>query len=94
MRHIAQQSSYLIACRYDIGEKMWMFVPFSLEESLREQPYKVDSILEIEIEASAKISLLDELAKMNINHHTLYRDEDSLIKKMKFDFLKNERRKA
>ena len=73
---------------------MWMFVPFSLEESLREQPYKVDSILEIEIEASAKISLLDELAKMNINHHTLYRDEDSLIKKMKFDFLKNERRKA
>lgn len=94
LRHVVQQSSYLIACRYDIGKKIWMFVPFSLDEGLREQPSKVDSVLQIEIKASAKICFLDELAKMNINHHTLYRDEDSLIKKLKFDFLKIQRRLA
>ena len=69
-----------------------MFVPFDLEQNLRDSSVKENSVLEIEIEASAKMELLQELNKMNINHFTLYRDEDSLVKKMKFDFLQKQRR--
>ena len=69
-----------------------MFVPFDLEQNLRDSSVKENSVLEIEIEASAKMELLQELNKMNINHFTLYRDEDSLVKKMKFDFLQKQMR--
>ena len=88
-RHIAQQSEYLIACCFSSDK--WMFVPFNLEQNLQDSSVKENSVLEIEVEASAKMELLQELNKMNINHFTLYRDEDSLMKKMKFDFLQKQR---
>ena len=47
------------------------------------------SYFEIEIDGCAKKQILAELYKMNINHYTLYLDEDSLIKKLKYEFLKN-----
>ncbi len=88
LRHLTQQSEYLIACCFDLDKNEWKFVPFDLEGSLKDACQESESILEIRIPASVKVNLLKELDKMNINHYTLYRDEDSLMKKMKFDFLK------
>ncbi|WP_294961186.1 FRG domain-containing protein [uncultured Fibrobacter sp.] len=87
LRHLTQQSEYLVACCYDLDKREWKFVPFDLEGCLKEASQESNSILEIQIPASVKGNLLKELDKMNINHYTLYRDEDSLMKKMKFDFL-------
>ena len=44
-------------------------------------------IFEIVIDGAAKKEIMAELAKMNINHYTLYLDEDSLIRKLKCEFL-------
>ena len=89
-RHIFQQSEYLIACRFSDG--FWSFAPFMSADCWLNQEIRSESFLEIDISASAKIELLRELAKMNINHFTLYRDEDSLMKKLTFDFLQNQKR--
>ena len=82
-RHIVQQSEYLVTTRFDTKEEMWFFDPFSLSSE------KLSSYIEIEIDASAKADLLNELDKMNINHYTLYQDEDSLMRKLQFEFLQN-----
>lgn len=89
-RHIVQQSEYLLACCYCCYSNTWMFVPFGLENSLKDSSIKKKSVFEIKIAAFAKKALLQELDKMNINHFTLYRDEDSLMKKMKFEFLQQQ----
>ena len=90
LRHISQQSEYLIACRF--GDGGWSCVPFSSANCWQNQEMRKESFFEVEISASAKDDLLRELAKMNINHFTLYRDEDSLMKKLTFDFLQNQKR--
>ena len=46
-----------------------------------------EKIFEIEIDDNAKKEILAELYKMNVNHYTLYLDEDSLIRKLKYEFL-------
>lgn len=99
-RHIAQQSEYLIALKFERVEDHceWLFVPFSsfLEwnNSFCSQGYDEDysepqSFFEIEISGGAKKEILAELYKMNINHYTLYLDEDSLIRKLKYEFLQS-----
>ena len=87
-RHIVQQSEYLVGCRYDSYRKEWLFIPFSSCIGCSKNESE-SQFLELEIAASAKVDLLHELNKMNINHYTLYRDEDSLIKKLQFDFSQN-----
>ena len=87
-RHIFQKSKYLIACRF--SSRTWSFVPFGSADFMQNQSRDFKSFLRIEIPASAKMNLLKELNKMNINHFTLYRDEDSLMKKLKFDFIQNQ----
>lgn len=89
-RHISQQSEYLVACRYN--DNAWSFVPFESVDFMQNQCVESNSFLKIEIPASKKINMLKELSKMNINHFTLYRDEDSLMKKLTFDFLQNQKR--
>ncbi len=91
-RHVSQQSEYLIACRYGTHDGFWSFVPFASANSLQNQNTRNEFSLEIEISASAKKNLLLELAKMNINHFTLYQDEDSLMKKLTFDFLQRQKK--
>ena len=75
-----------------------LFVPFSsfLEwnNSFRGVDYddgyvEPQSFFEIEIDGGAKKEILAELYKMNINHYTLYLDEDSLIRKLKYEFLQS-----
>ena len=47
--------------------------------------------VEIEIANEAKISIIKELRKMNINRYTMYLDEDSLIRNFADEFsLENE----
>ena len=67
-RHISQQSEYLIACRFSDG--CWSFAPFMSADCWQNQEIGNESFAEIDISASAKIELLRELAKMNINHFT------------------------
>ena len=99
-RHIAQQSEYLLALQFERVEDHceWLFVPFSsfLEwnNSFRGVDYddgyvEPQSFFEIEIDGGAKKEILAELYKMNINHYTLYLDEDSLIRKLKYEFLQS-----
>lgn len=95
-RHIAQQSEYLIPAFFRTGTDCeWMFTSFSnaKKDSLEfgdiwrsEHPDYPQKIYEIEIDASAKKDILLELERMNINHYTLYLNEDALIQKLKFDF--------
>ena len=99
-RHIAQQSEYLLALQFERVEKHceWLFVPFSsfLErensgrcEGWKESNIESQSFFEIVIAGCAKKEILAELYKMNINHYTLYLDEDSLIRKLKYEFLQS-----
>ena len=100
-RHIAQQSEYLLALQFERVKDHyeWAFIPFSsfkewnnstyMEEHCDEDDVESQSYFEIEIDGCAKKQILAELYKMNINHYTLYLDEDSLIKKLKYEFLKN-----
>lgn len=97
-RHIAQQSEYLIPTYYEAGEnRQWHFISF--EQSLQYQkqlkdaskesfPSEPDDVYEIVIDGDSKSKILSELAQMNINHYTLYLDEDALVKKLKMDFLR------
>lgn len=97
-RHIAQQSEYLLTVEFQRVDdhSEWIFVPFS--SFLKwENPYtdegcdgvdvQSQSFFEIEISGCAKSAIMTELSKMNINYYTLYLDEDSLIRKLKYDFL-------
>jgi len=99
-RHIAQQSEYLLALKFERVEEHyeWIFVPFSsfLEwdnsgrcDGWNEGNAESQSFFEIEIAGCAKKEILAELYKMNINHYTLYLDEDSLVRKLKYEFLRN-----
>lgn len=97
-RHIAQQSEYILSAEFKSGKKPeWLFIPFSqaleyekeMDEIISEEGRVVPKkIYEIEIEGSAKKNILAELARMNINHYTLYLNEDALIQKLKYDFLR------
>jgi hypothetical protein len=97
-RHIAQQSEYILSAEFKSGERPeWFFIPFSqaleyekeMDEIISEEGRVVPKkIYEIEIEGSAKKNILAELARMNINHYTLYLNEDALIQKLKYDFLR------
>lgn len=97
-RHIAQQSEYILSAEFKSGERPeWFFIPFSqaleyekeIDEIISEEGRVVPKkIYEIEIEGSAKKNILAELARMNINHCTLYLNEDALIQKLKYDFLR------
>ncbi len=101
-RHIAQQSEYLLTVQFQRinDHSEWLFIPFSsfLEW---ENPYMGEGkdgvnvenqmLFEIEIAGNAKKDIMEELAKMNINYYTLYLDEDSLIRKLKYDFLRRVR---
>lgn len=98
-RHIAQQSEYLLALQFERVKDHyeWAFIPFSsfkewnnstyMEEHCDEDDVESQSYFEIEIDGCAKKQILAELYKMNINHYTLYLDEDSLIKKLKYEFM-------
>lgn len=98
-RHIAQQSEYLLALQFQRVEDHceWFFIPFSSFQEQDNDIYEGEhsdedkaesqSFFEIEIDGCAKKQILAELYKMNINHYTLYLDEDSLIRKLKYDFL-------
>lgn len=97
-RHIAQQSEYLLTARFTNHgkESEWDFVSFSSfvdAYSYLSVDFNADSkaMFEIEIVGMAKKSIMTELAKMNINHYTLYLDEDSLVKKLKYDFLRDQK---
>ncbi len=101
-RHIAQQSEYLLTVQFQRvnDHSEWLFIPFSsfLEW---ENPYMGEGkdginienqmLFEIEIAGDVKKDIMEELAKMNINYYTLYLDEDSLIRKLKYDFLRRVR---
>jgi hypothetical protein len=96
--HIAQQSEYLLTARFTNHgkESEWNFVSFSSfvgAYSYLSVDFNADSkaMFEIEIAGTAKKSIMTELAKMNINHYTLYLDEDSLVKKLKYDFLRDKK---
>lgn len=91
-RHIVQQSEYLLPVQFQKKEynSEWYFVPFSSfwkkeKTCMNEDEQKL--IFEIVIDGAAKKEIMAELAKMNINHYTLYLDEDSLIRKLKCEFL-------
>lgn len=97
-RHVAQQSEYFLAVQFQQMEKdsEWAFVPFSsflnyenLYMGEGDDGVNVESqaLFEIEIAGDAKKNIMADLAKMNINRYTLYLDEDSLIQKLKYDFL-------
>ena len=98
-RHIAQQSEYLLALQFQRVDDHyeWIFVPFSSFKEWNNDTYegvdcdseKVESqsFFEIEIDGCVKKQILAELYRMNINHYTLYLDEDALIRKLKYDFL-------
>ena len=98
-RHIAQQSEYLLALQFEIVDDHheWVIIPFSSFKEWNNNTYTGDhcdeenlesqSYFEIVIDGYAKKQILAELYKMKINHYTLYLDEDSLIKKMKYEFL-------
>lgn len=100
-RHIAQQSEYFVTVQYRRfeGYSEWHFVPF---ESFRGEYFGTQnsddvesctkSFFEIEIAEHAKKEILAELARMNVNRYTLYLDEDSLVQKLKQDFLRRKRR--
>lgn len=99
-RHIAQQSEYLLALQFERVEKHceWLFVPFSSFferensgrcEGWKESNIESQSFFEIEIVGCAKKEIIAELYKMNINHYTLYLDEDSLIRKLRYEFLQS-----
>jgi len=99
-RHIAQQSEYLLALQFQRVEEHyeWIFIPFSSflewDNSGGYDGWDVDNVesqsfFEIEIEGCAKKQILAELYKMNINHYTLYLDEDSLIRKLRYEFLQS-----
>jgi len=97
-RHIAQQSEYLLALQFKIVEKHyeWSFIPFSsfkkhnntyMGKHCDKNKIESQSYFEIVIDGHAKKQILADLYKMNINHYTLYLDEDSLIKKLKYEFM-------
>ncbi|SHH46562.1 FRG domain-containing protein [Fibrobacter sp. UWH9] len=98
-RHIAQQSEYLITAQYGMADKReWFFVPFesfmqqeqSIEEAVIENSGEQEqSYYEIEIDGNSKKDIMAELARMNINHYTLYLSEDALVQKLKHEFLRN-----
>ena len=76
-RHYAQQSQYLISYKYNSADKEWIFISFiecQVNNSFCHPPD------EIEIDFSAKKSIIKDLHVMNINRYTLFLDEDSLIK--------------
>lgn len=97
-RHIAQQSEYLITAQYGIVDKReWFFVPFesfmqyerSIEEAVIENSGEQEqTYYEIEIDGNAKKDIMAELARMNINHYTLYLSEDALVQKLKYEFFR------
>lgn len=98
-RHIAQQSEYLLTVQFKShGESSeWAFVPYSsfmkwtnhcMEDVNGDIDAESQTLVEIEIAGEAKKDIMAELAKMNINRYTLYLDEDSLVQKLKYDYLK------
>ena len=98
-RHIAQQSEYLVTVQFQRREDYseWAFIPFSSfmeEENTLINDADSDAVdekktmYEIEIDGNATKNIMAELAKMNINHYTLYLDEDSLVQKLKYECLR------
>ena len=84
-RHFAQQSQYLIPVIY---EEEWKLIAF--KRVIEDDTNRYDFV-EIEIANEAKMSIIKELRRMNINRYTMYLDEDSLIRNFADEFsLENE----
>lgn len=62
-----------------------------IDKIFSKEYYKSIDYLKPEINSlgCAKKEIIAELYKMNINHYTLYLDEDSLIRKLKYEFLQS-----
>ncbi len=73
-RHFAQQSQYLIPV---IHTKEWKLIAF---KRVMEDGTNTYDFAEIEIANEAKMAIIKELRRMNINRYTMYLDEDSLIR--------------
>lgn len=89
-RHIAQQSEYILSAQF--SNMKWSFVPFESaklqKESFLEDDASKTDVFEIEIDGGAKKQILADLDRMNINHFSMYLDEDSLVRKLKNDFIR------
>lgn len=73
-RHLAQKSEYLMPTVYD---SEWKFI--TLKKVIEGKNYN-DEFREIIISKDAKGKLMKELDDMSINRHTIFLDEDALIK--------------
>lgn len=84
-RHFAQQSQYLTPIIYT---EEWNLITF---KRVIEDGTNTYDFAEIKIANEAKISIIKELRRMNINRYTMYLDEDSLIRNFADEFsLENE----
>jgi len=79
-RHLAQQSEYLIPTVYN---SEWKFITF---KKATDNPTNNYMFREITISKDAKAQLMKELNNMNINHYTMFLNEDALIKSFHDDW--------
>lgn len=77
-RHFAQQAMYTFAVEYDKGRDEHFFCPHSVVFE-RGDPDQ-DLLFKITIPSSERARALEDLGASNINHYTLFRDEDALVK--------------
>lgn len=75
-RHFAQQAEYLVPMKYT---DKWEFITY---KEIEQGTFSHHTSC-IEIDRKSKISIMNDLNKMNINRYTIYLDEDSLIKSFK-----------
>ncbi len=79
-RHFAQKASYTIATQWDDNTKAHYFR--SHQAVTRRSICKQDVLIKITIPRTDRESALKQLEDYNINHYTLFRSEDSLIRSL------------